>query len=277
MTQHPPAGWYPDTFHRHDFRYWDGVQWTDHVSSRGLQGIDPPPAPAPVQAVQPLPPLSSAPIAARTNDKVQRQVQKVGIASTGQGQQREAPLFTEPVLVVNQKGKVLEVNAEYDIYDQQGRQIGAVREVGQSLMKKALAPENRTRRLQVSDMNGRVLLALTQPTKWVNAKMLVMGADGWQIGQVSQKLTLHSARFRLESEGRKLGEMYGENHRKSDFRIEDASSNEVGRISRTSGGLAKMMFTKADHYVVEIHRPLDQPLRSLVIAAALAIDTALQQ
>jgi hypothetical protein len=29
--------------------------------------------------------------------------------------------------------------------------------------------------------------------------------------------------------------------------------------------------------VVQIHRPLDKPLRSLVMAAALSVDTALKQ
>ena len=33
----------------------------------------------------------------------------------------------------------------------------------------------------------------------------------------------------------------------------------------------------ADNYVVQIHRPLEDPLRSLVVAAALTVDTALKQ
>ncbi|MEJ7690793.1 MAG: hypothetical protein WKF76_10385 [Nocardioidaceae bacterium] len=37
------------------------------------------------------------------------------------------------------------------------------------------------------------------------------------------------------------------------------------------------MFTKADNYVVQIHRPLEEPLRSPRSAAALAVDTALKQ
>jgi hypothetical protein len=37
------------------------------------------------------------------------------------------------------------------------------------------------------------------------------------------------------------------------------------------------MFTTADSYTVEIHENLSQPLHSLVIAAALSIDTALKQ
>jgi hypothetical protein len=42
-------------------------------------------------------------------------------------------------------------------------------------------------------------------------------------------------------------------------------------------GDLRMGFTKGDNYVVQIHRSLDEPLRSLVIAAALAVDTALKQ
>jgi hypothetical protein len=41
--------------------------------------------------------------------------------------------------------------------------------------------------------------------------------------------------------------------------------------------LLKTAFTTADNYVVQIHRPLVDPLRSLVVAAALCVDTALKQ
>lgn len=37
------------------------------------------------------------------------------------------------------------------------------------------------------------------------------------------------------------------------------------------------MFTKADNSVLEIHRPLGDPLLSLVVSAALAVGTALKQ
>lgn len=48
MTQQlTPAGWYPDPTGRHESRYFNG-QWTQHVSSRGVNSIDPLPAtPAP--------------------------------------------------------------------------------------------------------------------------------------------------------------------------------------------------------------------------------------
>ena len=41
----PPANWYPDPTERHEQRYWDGEQWTEHVYTDGVQGIDPLEAP----------------------------------------------------------------------------------------------------------------------------------------------------------------------------------------------------------------------------------------
>ena len=37
------------------------------------------------------------------------------------------------------------------------------------------------------------------------------------------------------------------------------------------------MFTTADNYVVQIHRQLQDPLASMVVASALTVDTALKQ
>ena len=36
-----PAGWQPDPRGRHEYRYWDGKQWTDHVSDQGEVSTDP--------------------------------------------------------------------------------------------------------------------------------------------------------------------------------------------------------------------------------------------
>ena len=58
---------------------------------------------------------------------------------------------------------------------------------------------------------------------------------------------------------------------------EDHAGEEVARITKTWAGLATTVFTTADNFVVQIHRPLEEPLRSLVVASTLAIDTALKQ
>ena len=36
-----PPCWSGDPSGRHELRYWDGAQWTQHVSTQGVQSVDP--------------------------------------------------------------------------------------------------------------------------------------------------------------------------------------------------------------------------------------------
>ena len=83
--------------------------------------------------------------------------------------------------------------------------------------------------------------------------------------------------FGLEAGGSVVGSINAENWRAWNFSIQDISGTELARITKTWEGLAKTMFTTADNYVLQIHRPLQEPLRSLVVASALSVDTALKQ
>lgn len=260
------AGWYPDPFGRHERRYWDGRQWTHQVWSAGRQQLEPPVGGVPL------------PTGDRASKKVQRQVRRSGVPDAAHI--GDAALFNEPVLVVNQKAKLFGSNAEYAVYDQRGQQIGLVREVDHRLLRKAMGGggEHGSHRFQVVDMNGQVLIALTRPTKILKSKMIVSSASGTH-GEIVQKNlgVMGKVRFSLESDGQSLGFINAESWNAWDFNIQDATRAEVARITKTWAGWAKERFTKADNYVVQIHRSLDEPLRSLVIAAALAVDTALKQ
>src|SRR5664279_128401 len=264
-----PAGWFADPLGRHELRYYDGRQWTEHVSSHGRTAVDPPVGQGHIPTVQ------------RAPERVQGDVVragKAGVAAYAGG----GTLFTEPVLVVNQKAKLIEINNEYAIYDQNARQLAAVREVGQSSLKKAARlltslDQYMTHQLQIVDMSGNVLLALTRPAKFVKSKIIVQDPGGHEVGQIVQQNAIGKIRFAMLSGGHTYGSINAENWRAWNFSIRDHSDNEVARITKTWEGLAKTMFTTADNYVVQIHRPLEDPLRLLVIAAALSIDTALKQ
>jgi len=264
--QHPPA-WYPDPFGRHESRWWDGNRWTEHVASHGRQAVDPPVGGTPVPSVN------------RSPQQVAGDMARAGVAPVQQG---GGTLFTEPVLVVNQKAKLIEVNNEYAIFDQNGRQIGAVRQVGQSMAKKALRfvgsyDQFMTHKLQIVDVMGNVVLALTRPAKIMKSRVIVQNGQGAEIGAIVQQNMIGKIRFALEAGGQTWGMINGENWVAWNFNIQDHSGTEVARISKTWAGLTKAAFTTADHYVVQIHRPLDEPLRSLVVASAVAVDTALKQ
>ncbi len=268
-AQQHPANWYPDPWGQHEHRYYDGQQWTEHVASHGRQSVAPPPAQA-----------GHVPTVNRSTDKVQRDVARAGVQAgmaTGGGH-----LMNEPVLVVNQKAKLIELNNEYAVYDQLGNQLGAVRQVGQSALKKAVRllssyDQYLTHKLQVVDMAGNVLLALTRPAKLMKSRVIVEDGAGRPVGEIVQQNVFGKIRFAMESGGVAYGSINAENWRAWNFSIRDAQDNEVARITKTWEGLAKTMFTTADNYVVQVHRPLDEPLRSLVVASALSVDTALKQ
>jgi uncharacterized protein YxjI len=269
MTDTPdaPAGWHPDPLGRFEHRYWDGTQWTEHVSSHGKQSVDPPTGQSPVPTV------------ARATEKIVKDVAKAGADGGAAG---GGTIFTEPVLVVNQKAKLIEINNEYAIYDQHGTQLGAVRQVGQSKAKKVLrvltsVDQFMTHKLQVVDTTGRVLLALTRPAKIMKSRVIVEDGQGNEVGAIVQQNAIGKIRFNLEAGGEVHGSINAENWRAWNFNIADTSGNEVARITKTFEGVAKTMFTTADNYVVQIHQELADPLRSLVVAAALAVDTALKQ
>ncbi|MFI7319687.1 phospholipid scramblase-related protein [Streptomyces venezuelae] len=311
MTTHSntPAGWYPDPHGAPQLlRWWDGSQWTDHTNP-APQGQQAPAQQVPQQAqpaqAQPAQPAQApqgqfgqpqtaalqgqfgggpqaAPQAPRTADpaKVQRQVQKqAGVAPSAQG---GGTLFTEPVLVVNQKAKLIELTNEYSVMDQSGNTLGSVVQVGQSALKKvarfvASVDQFMTHKLEIRDAYGQPQMMLTRPRKFMKSRVIVERADGQPVGEIVQQNMIGKINFAMMVNGQQVGAIKAENWRAWNFSIVDHADNEVARITKTWEGLAKTMFTTADNYVLQIHYQLPEPLLSLVVATALTVDTALKQ
>jgi len=273
-----PASWYDDPTGRFEHRYWDGATWTDHVSTAGVTSTDPfGTSGAPATR---LDRFDSAVTIGNEGkaETIDKQLAAVGGPIAGGA----GTLFTEPVLIVNQKAKLIELNNQYSVFDQAGNQIAAVNQVGQSTLKKAARlltslDQFMTHKLEVSDPAGNVLLGITRPAKVMKSTVIVSDGSGREIGKIAQQNVFGKIKFALQANGQELGAIKAENWRAWNFRIEDAAGNEVARVTKTWEGLAKTMFTTADNYVVQIHQRPPEPLLSLVIASALSIDTALKQ
>ncbi|MEO5724689.1 MAG: phospholipid scramblase-related protein [Ilumatobacteraceae bacterium] len=276
-----PAAWHPDPVGRHELRYWDGSEWTAHVSNNGIQGSDP------LQA-RGLDRVDAALTIGDEGDaaKIQQQLHgdqkyrsaKVGEAAFAGG----GSIFTEPILVVNQKAKLIELKNEYSVFDADGRKIASVSEVGQSAAKKALRlvsslDQFMTHQMEISDASGVVVLRITRPRKVMKSTVIVSDAAGTEIGKIVQDNVFGKIHFTLQAGGNTYGAIKAENWRAWNFRIEDHTGAEVARITKTFEGIMKAAFTTADNYVVQLHSQLPQPLLSLVVAAALSVDTALKQ
>ena len=271
-----PAAWHPDPTGRHQLRYWDGQDWTEHVSDHGVQAID-----ADLTKKSTLDKIDDALSFGNRHDpaKIQQQVGDISAANIGSG---GGTLFTESILVVNQKVKLIELNNQYSVFDSSGKQIASVNQVGQSTAKKLLRlvsslDQYLTHKLEISDMKGQVLLRLTRPAKVFKSTVIVSDGTDREVGRIVQENMIGKINFSLQVGQQQIGAIKGENWRAWNFRIEDASGTEVARITKKFEGIAKTLFTTADNYVLNIHRPLEQPLISLVVAAALSIDTALKQ
>ncbi len=295
--QHP-AAWHPDPSKRHQSRYWDEEQWTEHVSDNGQTSVD---EEGKVMAntgqVSSTGIIDGEMFGYTTPQVVQAQVAK---AQTGTGSipdalsipevsSEEVPapsytqtIFTEKILVVNQKAKLMELTAEYGIFDQAGNQIGSIREVGQSAAKKvARALLNidamMTHRLEIVDMNGEVLLRIVKPRAFIKAQVIVEQPDGTVVGALAIKIRIGKAQIKIMHQDQQIGMVFAENFRAWNFSIKDNSETQIASITKTWEGFGKALFTTADNYVVQIHQDLQDPMHSLVLAASLAVDLILKQ
>src|SRR5690606_1368898 len=112
-------------------------------------------------------------------------------------------LFTEPILVINQKAKLIEMSNEYAIYDQHGRQLGSVVQVGQSGAQKALRAFTKldtlmSVKLEIRDITGRPVLLLTRPPQLLKGTVHVQRPDQTPIGDVKLANFWGKARFDFE-------------------------------------------------------------------------------
>lgn len=267
MTDHP-AAWYPDPTARREQRYYDGQGWTDHVSDRGVIGTDP------VNGRTDRLATSMAVGNEGDRNRVREQIRGTGWRSAGILGEVVAgggSLFEEPILVVNQKAKLIELDNQYCVLDQNGSTVATVEQVAQSTGKKALRLFTKldhlvTHHLQVLDTSGQLLLQLTRPGG--KRGMIVADPSGVEIGRIvraSGKID-----FSLEANGVRIGSIMGWTLRDGFWRIDDANGTEVARVTKTFVDVPN--FTHADEYVVQLHVKPPQPLHTLIVAAVVSVD-----
>ena len=192
-------------------------------------------------------------------------------------------LLNRNVLVVNQKAKLIELTNEYKILDQEGLEIGVIRQEGQSTARKVLRFVSKldqflTHKLAVYDASGQKVVELLRPAKFLKSTVEVSDGAGRPVGKIVQQNVVGKIRFAFEGAGgNDLGSINAQNWRAWDFAIQDNTGADVGRITKKWAGLLKEGFTTADNYVLEITGKVSSELRLLILAAGAGVDLALKQ
>jgi hypothetical protein len=192
---------------------------------------------------------------------------------------RAASLLAEPVLVVKQRLKLVELRNEYGVFDPGGRPIGAVAQVGQSpLAFLARLFTSWDVALPITlEIRGPAGVELLVKKPWFTWRCQVTRADGLPLGYIVKQIRLGRARFTLlDPGGAQLGEVRAENWRAKDFSVRDGAGQELARVTKRWAGLREL-FTDADTYVVEVRPTATDPLRSLAVASCLVVDVIMKQ
>lgn len=192
-------------------------------------------------------------------------------------------LFSTVPLVVRQPRGSFGDLSEYFCYDQWGRQVAHVREVGVDAATQVfrvigpLAGGSHQRRVLISDGWQRPRLYIHKEWSFGTAATIVQAPDGTVLGRIEQQLRFTKSEFHFKDAHQQyLGSIQGDffSH---DFQIFDAYQHEICRVNRRLDGLAEL-FTAADSYVVwRRYLDLPEPLLTLVVASAIAIDLVLHE
>ena len=174
------------------------------------------------------------------------------------------PLLTAPVLVlVREPGGA-------GVLDETGRRLGTVVDDGRGGAG-GLLDRLRACRLELRDTSGATRLLLRRPAGLRARPVVVERPGAGEVGQLVPETGPGAVGHALRSGGRPVGSLDARDRPGGEVRVLDLSGAEVARISRRPPGAAHPLGA----HVVHVHRPLPDPLRSLVVAAALVADGAL--
>jgi uncharacterized protein YxjI len=189
--------------------------------------------------------------------------------------------FDHNVFFIDEKVAVLKFTNSYKIFDEEGNQIGNVRQkmpgwhkILSFFLNKSFFPL----RLEISDMSEKTLVSLHRGWCFFMSKISILDERGTDIAKINQKFKLLKAEFKiLGTFDTEIGKILGD-WKAWNFTITDNRDTEIGVITKKWAGVAKELFTTADKYAVSVKPELtDVVKRKAIIASAIVIDMILKE
>jgi uncharacterized protein YxjI len=188
-----------------------------------------------------------------------------------------APLFTAPVLLVEQPRRLFSTEGHYEVLNEGGQPLAYVNEHMTAWSRTARRTSQLPHRFTIYAPDGRPLLTLDKPWASSRPHIHVSGPHDEPYGGIVQDRAFTGSRFRLtDPRGHTVAEIRGDRNG-WDLTVLDRAGVEIARIGKEHPGLVGRFFTTEDRYALEFAYDLPWPLRRLVIGAAITLDVLLHE
>jgi hypothetical protein len=157
---------------------------------------------------------------------------------------------------------------EYHVLDEQRSLLATARyvpedQLGPLMGSYGLRPRTAAA-LRVVDAQGGHVFTVVFPGMRARAVMYIRDRDDRHVGEAVKTKGLMKARYELRHAEQTVGAIQVLDWRERGVRIEDRAGAELASIR-----------TVDDGYSLRVHRPMEEPLRTLVVAATVALRAAI--
>jgi uncharacterized protein YxjI len=187
--------------------------------------------------------------------------------------------FSSPVLRVEQPRRGPVARSRYKVLDGGGKLLAVADETGERRRAETLRSvfpgksELDARAVLLSTPEGEPLLVVDKQ----QGRMLtqVRRPDGEVIGSFRTERVGRHYTLR-DGDDKKLGEIAVDVARR-DFVVTDTEGARIAHVRKKWAGLATHLLTTADKYTIEINDPVPEPLRTMAVTTAIAMDMTLHE
>ena len=193
----------------------------------------------------------------------------------------KSTFFESNSYFIDEKVNVMKFENYYQIYNDQGENIGSIKQklsVGQKILSLLIGKPMLPFLLEIKNSDDQLEASISHGWTFFMSKIIIKNAQGDTIGSIKQKFKFFKPTFKIFNSSEVLIAEINGDWKAWNFVITDASSNQIGSITKKWAGAMKEIFTTADKYNVNIEDNYsDMGNKIAILSGAITIDMVLKE
>jgi len=169
----------------------------------------------------------------------------------------------------------------YNIFNEKGESIGAVKQkltTGQKILRMLFKKPMLPFLLEIRNSNDAIEATISRGWTFFMSEITIKNAQGNLVGTIKQKFKLFKPTFKIFNSSEDLIAEINGDWKAWNFKIIDASNNQIGTISKKRAGAMQEIFTSADKYNVNIESNYSNMENKIaILSGAITIDMVLRE